>query len=706
MEPSDMRFGLREKVLVFLIGGFALIGAATLAAVNSIQERQTWALAEDAAERFVLLHKERLLSGIQGDLALVRKMADDESLRRWVIQSDPSTAPAAMRELDSLTRLVSSHAVFVASRPAAKFYFVDQPTVAAVRSGVVELRASQGLSEQNPDDAWFYSTLRQSEPYNFNVDHNNDLNATKLWINVVMKDGGVPVGVVGTGIDLSAFIDAFVKTGEPGISAIFINDEGVIQGHGDASLIALNAPVGTDRTTPTVWKLLSDPDEAAALRATIAELRAGTRDSASLPLTLEGKRYVAALAYVPQMHWFALSVHDTSQATAAGQQAPIMGVVVLALIALAACVALLGNRLVFTPLRQLESATHRVADGDYDVRLPEGRDDEVGAVAQSFNRMTDRLAQMEQLVKANVATITARLQRTGSFEELAGALLSSLAPLLDLGQGSCYRLSEDKTGLLLCGSYARSDTSALRQRIELGEGLLGQCAREKRAITIDDPPEGYLIGSALGGSAAAVVVLRPLMNVDTLVGVLELAMFRPLSEVEHALLDGLLPVMATSLVAIEHNQHLQQVVDTARQQYADLEAHRSQLAQQAQALDQQRATLQNLLDQSPVCTALSGDGLFRYANPAFEQIFGPLLGEPFARIFTDARERADVMDALHKYGHLSGRKMHLVTADGTAHEFLVDFINFRHEGEDGIMGWLTDLTRYESIHLDHDSTPS
>jgi HAMP domain-containing protein len=701
-----MRFGLREKVLVFLIGGFALIGAATLVVVSSIQQKQRWSLTEDASENFVLLHKERLLSGIQGDLVLARKMADSGALRDWVVQPDASTAPAAMRELAGLTRLASSHAVFVASRSSSKFYFVDQPTAEAVSSDTTELSATQTLSEQNPDDAWFFSTLRQSKPYNLNVDHNADLDATKLWINVVMNDGDVPVGVVGTGIDLSAFVEAFVKTDEPGVSAMFLNEQGAIQGHSDASLIALNAPAGTDHATPTVWKLLSDPDEAASLRAAIAELRAGASESATLPLTLDGKRHVAALAYIPQMRWFALAIHDTSLTSGAKQQAPVMLVVVLSLLALAAGVALLGNRIVFIPLRLLERATHRVAEGDYDVRLAEGRNDEVGAVAKSFNRMTDRLAQMEQMVKANVATITVRLQHTGSFEELAAALFSSLAPLLDLGQGSCYRLSEDKTGLLLCGSYARSDASAPRERIELGDGLLGQCAREQRAITIDDPPEGYLIGSALGESAAKVVVLRPLVNVDTLVGVLELALFRPLSEAEHALLDGLLPVVTAALVAIEHNQHLQQVLDTARLQYAELEAHRSGLEQQREALNEQRASLQNLLDRSPVCTAFSAKDVFRYTNPAFQRAFGPLLGKSSTRLYHDPAERADIRAALQEHGRCSGRKVHLVTADGTTREFLANYISFRHEGEDGIMGWLTDLTEHESSQPGDDSTAS
>ena len=49
------------------------------------------------------------------------------------------------------------------------------------------------------------------------------------------------------------------------------------------------------------------------------------------------------------------------------------------------------------PIREVADATLRIEQGDYSIQLSEARDDEVGALARSINRMTRGLAEREQL---------------------------------------------------------------------------------------------------------------------------------------------------------------------------------------------------------------------------------------------------------------------------------------------------------------------
>ena len=53
-----------------------------------------------------------------------------------------------------------------------------------------------------------------------------------------------------------------------------------------------------------------------------------------------------------------------------------------------------------TPIRELAAATEAIAAGDLDVRLPEQGDDELSALARSFNRMTTRLAEANVRVRS------------------------------------------------------------------------------------------------------------------------------------------------------------------------------------------------------------------------------------------------------------------------------------------------------------------
>jgi signal transduction histidine kinase len=60
-------------------------------------------------------------------------------------------------------------------------------------------------------------------------------------------------------------------------------------------------------------------------------------------------------------------------------------------------VALLLGRSLTTPVRRLQEATSRVAGGELDAKLPEGRKDEFGALVRAFNRMTRELRDAQDL---------------------------------------------------------------------------------------------------------------------------------------------------------------------------------------------------------------------------------------------------------------------------------------------------------------------
>jgi histidine kinase len=67
----------------------------------------------------------------------------------------------------------------------------------------------------------------------------------------------------------------------------------------------------------------------------------------------------------------------------------------LAAIAAAAGVSVVMTRRIVRPVRQLAAASHRLADGHYGERVPARGEDELAALAASFNTMADALEQTE-----------------------------------------------------------------------------------------------------------------------------------------------------------------------------------------------------------------------------------------------------------------------------------------------------------------------
>jgi len=58
------------------------------------------------------------------------------------------------------------------------------------------------------------------------------------------------------------------------------------------------------------------------------------------------------------------------------------------------------------PISRMTKATSRVAEGDFDVRLPENRSGELGALMRSFNTMTEKLGKTAYLQKDFISSIS------------------------------------------------------------------------------------------------------------------------------------------------------------------------------------------------------------------------------------------------------------------------------------------------------------
>lgn len=690
-----MAWGLREKVVAAMLTSISVVGATSLLLVERIERQQRIALTRDAAENFVLLHKARLLAGIQYDLGLARKLADAEPLRRWILAPGPDTLRPALRELRSSIALTSSQAAFYSSTTSASFHYLDLAAADALLAADESIiPVTQTLSEDDPESAWFYKTLNQPQPYIFNVDYNTQLDITKLWINVVMRDGATPIGVVGTGVDISTIVDALLQTHGEGVSAMFINARGEIEGEFNPALFGQGVAV------PKIWSQLGGAGEREALEAAMIEVESGRSDSRSLLLHWDDRQQVAALAFLPELQWFVLTLHDPERARGNAGMTPLLLVLLGAVLVSGGLIALFGNLLLFVPLRRLTGEGERLLRGETAGLYPMvAREDELGTLAQSMLRLVEHDSASGRDHSA-FSRLVAQLQQATDEAALAAGLFADLAPHLRLGQASLYRADLATERLVLCGGYARLDDRPLAKQIAFGDGLLGQCAGEQRAIDLIPPPADFLrFGSALGDGAAQAVLLRPLMCRDSLVGVLELATREPPSATARALLDDLLPVLGLCLDNLAKQAQAAEALDEARRQAA-------RLAIEQQTASEQRVALQRLLDNSPVCIAFSANDRFRYVNAAFESSFGHGAGRSAIAMYARPDDRPRVVAMLQRDGVVRDLELPMVMADGSHRSYRVTLIPYVHQGEAGILGWLIDLPAKTTAPIDGEQDSS
>ncbi|MEO6925743.1 MAG: ATP-binding protein, partial [Rhodanobacter sp.] len=274
----------------------------------------------------------------------------------------------------------------------------------------------------------------------------------------------------------------------------------------------------------------------------------------------------------------------------------INALTILLSILLAITVLRLTSKLVIRPLRRLTGHMTRLShhDHDFEIRRLERRD-EVGEIAralQVFKQMSlDTDA--NTWVRSTASHISQMLLQATTHKEFGQWLTSELVPLCDAGLGLFYLFDDAGQQLDLMGSYGLRLSNPSANRYSPGEGLVGQCAVEHKAIFLDDVPDDYVhIESGSLDALPRHVAILPVLYRETLIGVLELAGFSPLTPLQRQLLDELLPLVALTLENLNQAVHTQRLLGQTKEQADELRVSELVMRQQKEVLRERNETLQ------------------------------------------------------------------------------------------------------------------
>jgi hypothetical protein len=109
-------------------------------------------------------------------------------------------------------------------------------------------------------------------------------------------------------------------------------------------------------------------------------------------------------------------------------------------------------------------------------------------------------------------------------------ILSVICNGLQAGQGITYKSVGEVNNLKLkaCATYAYAGIE--KPIFEIGDGMVGLAVKEDRKIDVDNVPDGYInILSGLGKTNPKRLMILPVKKYEEIVGVLELAFFKPLN---------------------------------------------------------------------------------------------------------------------------------------------------------------------------------
>jgi PAS domain S-box-containing protein len=308
---------------------------------------------------------------------------------------------------------------------------------------------------------------------------------------------------------------------------------------------------------------------------------------------------------------------------------------------------LIGNS-IKRPNERLRNSVEALAGGDVASNIPHtDYPNEIGILARAIAVLQGiyRKAEDTRWVKTHSAEIATHLQQAEDQKTLAQAAVSRIAPALKAGHGALYVLNAERR-LALLGSFGYRERKNLNNGFSLGEGLVGQCAMEKQAITLTAPQDYIQINSGLGEAPPACISVLPIVHNDCLLGVFEIASFQQFSEREIALLDSLMPVLAVSIEIMDRNQRTRDLLASTQEQSERMEKQAAQLEEQTVEMEAQQSELLETENwfRSIIETAPDGMLVFNESNtivltnPSAEALFGyavgELMGAPLAKIMS------------------------------------------------------------------------
>jgi CheY-like chemotaxis protein/CHASE3 domain sensor protein len=199
-----------------------------------------------------------------------------------------------------------------------------------------------------------------------------------------------------------------------------------------------------------------------------------------------------------------------------------------------------------------------------------------------------RARQAQAWIRSGQMGLSEQMQGDQTLDKLGNNLLGFLAGFLEAQVGAIYMAE--------AGQYRRIAGYALPaeglETVRPGDGLVGQAARDNRALRVRDVPAGYLpISSGIGMGTPNELVVVP-AGIDGVVhAVLELGFFGATDADQRELLARASESIAVAVRAAKDRQRLEELLQETQQQAEELQSGQEELRVSNEELEEQSRAL-------------------------------------------------------------------------------------------------------------------
>ncbi len=299
-------------------------------------------------------------------ISLSQSISHNNFLLQWAKSGEPA---------DKLTEIQAYLSKFKAANNSSAIFWVSKTT----GNYYIDTGILKTVSEDNPRDQWFYDFLNDDKPYQIFINIDEATNNLTAFINVKVKQNGIPIAVAGLGYDISS-ISNIVTSNHVGKNgyAFLIDNKGMITAHRDPNLLQKN-----------IFEL----NEYKELQSTLSSKSSNQVSS----FTKNNEDYYIASLPLKNLGWTLITLLPKSEITD-----PVVEAIAFSVL-LNFIIALISLFIIYLAITKITNAIKDVgnrliemsgAGGDLTQRLNQDTDDELGMLATGFNGIIAKVGEL------------------------------------------------------------------------------------------------------------------------------------------------------------------------------------------------------------------------------------------------------------------------------------------------------------------------
>ena len=253
-------------------------------------------------------------------------------------------------------------------------------------------------------------------------------------------------------------------------------------------------------------------------------------------------------------------------------------------------------------VRAIAEVATAVTEGDLTRQVRVEASGEVAVLKDKLNEMIRNLRETtrqnieQDWLKTNRERFTRMLQGQRDLTDVSSMILSELAPLVSAQHGVFYAMTSAAEGsdpvLEFQAGYGFDERKHLSTSFRLGEGLVGQCAKERKRILLTEVPGDYVrINSGLGVAPPLNIIVLPVLFEGSVRAVVELASFSTFSPTHQTFLDQLTESIGLVLNTIEGDTLTENLLKQSQSQAEELRSQQEELRESNEDLGRQARLL-------------------------------------------------------------------------------------------------------------------